>query len=210
METHAENIMVDPVVLPVLARAAASIGVDLETAIEGLTERFRDTEPTDSVSVVNYFKLLHRLANISHDETMAMSSRPLMAGAFHYVLEQACKLSTFEELLHHFARSFNMLHGGTYNHVLYRDDVIVYGIDVNGFPYPFKLSSREKATLLDCILILVHELFEFSVGAKLKSKLCLVRTDNPVRQSAEEFYQLNYWPCKVSCLLYTSPSPRDS
>ena len=200
METIDErrDVLVDPVVLDALARAAGPAGLDFDALGEGLIAHATQENSARSIKLPDYFNLLHRLANVSNDETLAMSDRPLMAGAFHYVLQQSSKLSNFEELLQHFAKSFNLLHGGNYNHVIRRADMVIYRIDVDGFPYPFDLSVCERATLLDCILILVHTLFEICVSSAVSQSLIEVRSTYPVSNADAPPYQLQFWPCRVA------------
>jgi len=192
-----EGITVDPVILPVLKHAAELAQLDFHESASGLLSPDRNGEPNQHLLLTDYFRLLHRLAELTNEETMAMSDRPLMAGAFFYVLQQATKLSNFEALIQHFAHSFNMLHGGNYNHVFYRGDRIVYAIDVEGFPYPFDLSAQEQSTLMDCVLILVHTIFTMCVGQALNKTLREIRTRSHFRKSQTPPYQLGFWPCLV-------------
>lgn len=194
----AHPITIDPVIFPVLARAAELAGVDIEQAAAGLIEPDASGDPRQRLLLADYFRLLHHLAEATNDEILAMSNRPLMPGAFHYVLQQTAKLSNFEALMQHFAHSFNMLHGGTYNHVFFRDDKIVYAIDVKGFPYPFDLSPQERGALIDCVLILVHSIFVMCVGEQVTETLSEIRTGSHFRDTQKPPHQLAFWPCRVT------------
>jgi len=194
----AHPITIDPVIFTVLARAAELAGVDIEQAAAGLIETDASGNPRQRFLLADYFRLLHCLAEATNDEVLAMSNRPLMPGAFHYVLQQTAKLNNFEALMQHFAHSFNMLHGGTYNHVFFRDDKIVYAIDVEGFPYPFDLSPQERGALTDCVLILVHSIFVMCVGEQVTETLSEIRTGSHFRDTQKPPHQLAFWPCRVT------------
>ena len=180
-----------------LSKAAVAAGIDLNSTMEGLLSENTTVCGEQRLRLSDYFILLHRLTRLTNDEALAMSERPLMRGACHYVLQQAASTNTFEELLHHFAKSFNLLHGGTINHVLLRDDKIIYAIDNESFPYPFDVTFQENNALMDCVVILVHCLLSLCVDRKLDDALREVRTRSRFPKSQTPPFQLAFWNTRV-------------
>ena len=170
-----------------LARAAMSSGIDLAVVLREIRRHGTGAnDESDPVAVSDYFRLLGRLADLTSDEIVRMSKRPLLPGAFHFVMSQAAGCNRFDGMLREFANGFNLLHGRVYNHVMTQDDKLIYAIDNTDFPTPFELTASQLHSFLECIVILMHTLFGICAGAEIDSFLLKVTTkrrlgDSPAR-----------------------------
>ena len=186
-----------------LARAASSSGIDLALVLREIRRRQPGQgDETGPVLVSDYFRLLGKLADLTSDETVRMSKRPLLPGAFHYVMSQAAGSNRFESMLRKFANGFNLLHGRVYNHVMTQGDKLIYAIDNKDFPTPFELTAVQLHSFLECIVILMHTLFGICAGADTDSCLRQVTTKRRRRNSRKHagirLNQLAYWGVPIA------------
>ena len=189
---------VDDSLFEPLARAASTSGIDLDAVLREVQRRRtgNDDKPAP-VLVSDYFRLLGKLADLTSEETVRMSRRPLLPGAFHFVMSQAAGSKRFDGMLRKFANGFNLLHGRVYNHVVTQGDKLIYAIDNKDFPTPFELTDRQFHSFLECIVILMHTLFGICAGAEIDSFLLKVTTKRRLRDSRKNagnrLNQLAYW-----------------
>jgi len=117
---------VDDSLFEPLARAASTSGIDLAAVLRDVQSLRpgNDDEPAP-VLVSDYFRLLGKLADLTSEETVRMSRRPLLPGAFHFVMSQAAGSKRFDGMLRKFANGFNLLHGRVYNHVMTQGDRLI-------------------------------------------------------------------------------------
>ena len=152
--------------------------------------------------VSDYFRLLGKLADLTSEETVRMSKRPLLPGAFHFVMSQAAGSKRFEGMLRKFANGFNLLHGRVYNHVMAQGDKLIYAIDNKDFPTPFELTAVQLHSFLECIVILMHTLFGICAGANPDSYLRKVTTKrrrrNARKHAGKRLNQLAYWGVPIA------------
>ena len=186
-----------------LARAAMSSGIDLAVLLREIRRRGTGAnDASEPVTVADYFRLLGRLADLTSDEIVRMSERPLLPGAFHFVMSQAVASNRFDSMLRKFADGFNLLHGRVYNHVVTQGDKLIYAIDNKDFPTPFELTARQFHSFLECIGILMHTLFGICAGANIDSYLCRVTTKrplgNPRERAGNRLDQLAYWGVPIA------------
>ena len=167
-----------------LARAAMSSGIDLAVVLREIRHHGTGAnDESDPVAVSDYFRLLGRLADLTSDEIVRMSKRPLLPGAFHFVMSQAAGCNRFDGMLREFANGFNLLHGRVYNHVMTQGDRLIYAIDNTDFPTPFKLTASQLHSFLECIVILMHTLFGICAGAEIDPFLLKVTTKRHLSDS---------------------------
>ena len=186
-----------------LARAAMSSGIDLAVVLREIRRHGTGaSDASEPVPVSDYFRLLGRLADLTSDEIVRMSERPLLPGAFHFVMSQAVASSRFDGMLREFANGFNLLHGRVYNHVITQGDKLIYAIDNKDFPTPFELTARQFHSFLECIGILMHTLFGICAGADIDSYLCRVTTKRRLskdrRHTGNRLAQLAYWGVPIA------------
>ena len=194
---------VDSSLFEPLARAASSGGIDLAVVLRDIRSRQPgQSEESGPVLVSDYFRLLGKLADLTSEETVRMSKRPLLPGAFHFVMSQAAGSKRFGGMLREFANGFNLLHGRVYNHVMTQGDRLIYAIDNKGFPTPFELTAVQLHSFLECIVILMHTLFGICAGADTDSSLRTVTTKrrrrNARKHAGKRLNQLAYWGVPIA------------
>ena len=194
---------VDDSLFEPLSRAASTSGIDLAAVLREIRRRppGGNGEP-EPVLVSDYFRLLGKLADLSSDETVLMSKRPLLPGAFHFVMSQAAGSKRFDGMLRKIANGFNLLHGRVYNHVMTQGDKLIYAVDNKDFPTPFELTDRQLHSFLECIVILMHTLYGICAGAEIDSYLLKVTTKRRLGKSREHagnrLNQLAYWGVPIA------------
>ena len=194
---------VDDSLFEPLSRAASTSGIDLAAVLREIRRRppGGNGEP-EPVLVSDYFRLLGKLANLTSDETVLMSKRPLLPGAFHFVMSQAAGSKRFDGMLRKIANGFNLLHGRVYNHVMTQGDKLIYAVDNKDFPTPFELTARQLHSFLECIVILMHTLYGICAGAEIDSYLLKVTTKRRLGKSREHagnrLNQLAYWGVPIA------------
>ena len=194
---------VDSSLFEPLARAASSSGIDLAAVLREIRRlQPGQSDEREPVRVSDYFRLLGKLADLTSDETVRMSKRPLLPGAFHFVMSQAAGSKRFEGMLRKFANGFNLLHGRVYNHVMTQGDKLIYAIDNKDFPTPFELTAVQLHSFLECIVILMHTLFGICAGADTDSCLRKVTTKrrrrNARKRAGDGLKQLAYWGVPIA------------
>jgi len=198
-DTH----IIDQSLLAPIKKAVAAAGVDFSSVVASLPTREVSSEDaqvvkeTDKIDLTEYFLLLEKIALLTGDETFNLSKRPLLPGALHFALSQALLLPTFEEAIRAIAKSFNMLHGGNYNHIIYRDDMLIYTVHNDGFPYPFELNTEQSNSLMECILIFMHTMFGLTVNGDHDKHLLKVCTKRNTHATDVIQNQLSYWTVPI-------------
>jgi AraC-like DNA-binding protein len=154
----------------------------------------QDPSRDDSViSLAEWFRLLHRLIELAGEETIALSSRPMMIGTAEFVLSHARQSNSLGEALKLIAQAYNVMHGGVYNIVERREDTISYIIQDEAFPY-----TRPRDDILDfaleSMLILLHatlsELVQRDLSPFLRRVQIRRRAPRGAGASALAFWQV--------------------
>ena len=175
-----------------LSEALNKSGIDFNLLLEPLLVKPPQGGPP-ALMLAGYFRLLERIAEETGDEALNLSSRPLLPGTLQFALSQALAANTLEEAMHKIATSFNLFHGGQYNHVYVRDHCLVYEINIDSFPYPIEVKRPEQDSLLECILVLMHFMFVYLTSETLDDLLVRVRTRRKLDGKPDASSQLGYW-----------------
>jgi len=131
-----------------------------------------------TITLTDYFRILKELSVALHDETLHLSSRHLMPGTTGFIVSNLSSCATLVEAMKLVAKSYNLLHGGTYNRVEERPDALVYVIDDASFPY--QTDNRDYIHLtMECVLIFLHGLLAFISSDDLLALLRKVYTKRP-------------------------------
>ena len=194
--THPAAVMLDQSILKPIERAIREFGIDFDALIDPLLVESPQAGKRD-LPLAGYFLLLERIAQATGDEALGLTERPLLPGALHLALSQVVQAGSLEQAMRNMARSFKLLHGGNYNHVIIRDGCLIYEIDNEGFPYPFELSERDECVLMECILVLMHFLFVCVASERLESLLVRVRTKRTLKRPSAVDNQLSFWSVPV-------------
>lgn len=141
---------------PLLATAAAS-GVDVAPLLAalGLAEPLPDDA---TIPLGDYFRLQADISAALADETMHLSKRQLLPGTTDFVMAQFATVTTLHEAMKVVAQSYNLLHGGEYNAVRRRGDVISFVTDDRRFPFAVEDGSFVQFSI-ECVQIWLHSLF---------------------------------------------------
>lgn len=147
-----------------------------------------------NVSPRNYFRMMRvRVAEIE-DETCALSARPLLLGATNLVGERIREAASLADTMRLSARTFNLLHGGSYNRIEQHEDRILYRIDDAEFPFTFNDGPLMRATVMEGVVIFVHNLLSMWAGCDLTPYLRAVHSRRSRRGPDG---MLGYWSVPV-------------
>ncbi len=141
-----------------LAALATEAGISLPTILAelGLPPDLFAAAPGEDLALADYFRLFDRLAQEVGDETCHLSSRPLVPGSTHFVLSHIAGARNLIEAMRRVAKAYNILHGGSYNHVELREDGLAYIIDDRTFPYATRDDDDYIVFTLECVLVFLH------------------------------------------------------
>ena len=128
-------------------------------------------------------RLIHRVAEATGVETLALSARPMVRGAAELVLFQAASAVTLGEALRRIASSYNVLHGGDFNRVERRAGQMVFSIDDEAFPYTRPRDGLVHFTL-EHALLFVHATACEIAGGDLSGRIRGVATRRPEDEGA--------------------------
>jgi len=146
--------------------------------------------------LTDYFRILKVLTTELHDETVHLSSRHLMPGATGHIVGSLSSCGTLYEAMKTIARSYNMLHGGSYNHVEQRDGCIVYIVDDQHFPY--RLSDKRYIHFtLECVLIFLHCMLVSITSGDLSPKLRKVYTKRHRDSQSSSSRHMEFWTVPI-------------
>ena len=123
-------------------------------------------------------RLIHRVAEATGVETLALSARPMVRGAAELVLSQAASAASLGEALRRIASSYNVLHGGDFNRVERRAGRIVFSIDDEAFPYTRPRDGFVHFAL-EHALLFVHATACEIAGGDLTGRIRSIATRRP-------------------------------
>lgn len=192
-----KQVLLDAALFLPLSKALKLSGIAFDDLVEPLLISTPDGGPL-RLTLAGYFQLLDRITEVTGDEALNLTSRPLLPGALQFALSQALAATTLEDAMRRIAKSFNLLHGGSYNHVYIQDQCLVYEINIDGFPYPIEMTRAEQDSLLECILVLMHFMFIYLTSDVLEDKLVRVRTRRRLNEKPDASSQLGFWKVHVA------------
>jgi AraC-like DNA-binding protein len=140
-------------VAPLLAIARSS-GVDVDALLSGL--RLAWPEADAEMPLGDYFRLQNEISTALRDETMHLSSRQLLPGTTDFVMARLTGATSLLDAMRLLAQSYNLLHGGEYNSVRRRGDVVSFVTDDRRFPYTISDKSEFIQFSQECVQIFVH------------------------------------------------------
>lgn len=108
------------------------------------------------LNLVDFFRIQERLSIEIRDESLLMSTRPLLLGTTDYVLASLQSKETIVDAIKQLATSYNFIHSGQYNRVELRNMHLVYIIDDADFPYAPESDAQQIAFNMENVLIFVH------------------------------------------------------
>lgn len=135
---------------------AAARGVDVTALLRSLHLDPSIFIDDGLMTLGDYFRAQDLVAATLQDETLRMSARQLLPGTTDFVLSHLVGAASLLEAMKTLAQSFNLLHGGEFNSVKRRGDVISFVIDDRLFPYTMKDNPAFLRFSLECIQIFLH------------------------------------------------------
>lgn len=142
-------------VRPLIERAAAA-GVDTQKMLTSLGLQRDAFDADGTIMLGDYFRLQDAAIAALADETLNLSSRQLLPGTTDFVMARLTGARSLHEAMKTLAQSYNLLHGGEYNSVRRKGDVISFVIDDSGFPYTEGASPDYLRFSLECVQIFLH------------------------------------------------------
>ena len=155
---------------PLLAQASAA-DIDVDELLQSLEldPQLSDASKNKTLSLADYYRIQNRLAILFGDETLHLSSRQLLQGSTDFVLQNMDDTKTLYDAMKVIARSYNLLHGGSYNSVVKRRGSVDYLIDDREFTYAPDLALEYQYFSIESTLIFLH---------------CMLMIISPTAQSA--------------------------
>lgn len=140
---------------PLLSHATTS-GVEQRALLSslGLAVDFDDENAV--IALADYYRLQNEISAALKDETLHLSKRQLLPGTTDFVLSHLVGTTSLYEAMKFLARSYNLLHGGEYNSVRRRGDVLSFVIDDRRFPYTVDDNIEFIRFSLECVQIFLH------------------------------------------------------
>lgn len=128
----------------------------------GLDDPLFDDGNTSAIRLADYFRLRERIALALGNETVHLSSRPLIVGTSDLVHERLGGTGTVREMLETLAQSYNVVHGGDFNRVRLARSEIIYIVDDRNFQYAISRDDPFILFSLESLLVYVHLLVQSS------------------------------------------------
>ncbi|MDZ7628005.1 MAG: AraC family transcriptional regulator ligand-binding domain-containing protein [Parvularculaceae bacterium] len=135
---------------------ARNRGADIAALLSALRLDPAIFESDGLMPLGDYFRAQDLIAAALQDETMRMSERQLLPGTTDFVLSHLAGAASLNDAMKTLARSFNLLHGGEFNRVRRKGDVISFVIDDRLFPYTTKDNPAFLRLSLECVQIFLH------------------------------------------------------
>ena len=166
---------------------ALSRGLDLSVDLNNL--------PAEGIiSLADYYRIQNRMMILIGDETLHMSARQLLPGSTDFVLRNVSECKNLVDVMQIIAKTYNLLHGGEYNAVMRKGDVIDYLVNDQNFPYTEKSSAEYICFSIECILIFLHcMLMTVSNRADTSVKSLNIRRPWP----GSDCGHLGYWDAPI-------------
>ncbi len=141
-----------------LGRLAEQAGLDFSALLKrhGVAPVALNPAVGQRIALTDYYRLLQVLSVQLQDETCHLSSRPLIPGTSHFIWSHVIGAENLSQAMQRVASAYNLLHGGSYNHVEYDAGSLRYLIDDRCFPYAASNDQENIVFSLECVLIFLH------------------------------------------------------
>ncbi|MEM9839544.1 MAG: helix-turn-helix domain-containing protein [Pseudomonadota bacterium] len=194
MDNTAEEPFVPPSALSALRARAVGAGLSVDRMAGDLGLDLNGWEHTGRLPLAHFLRLQTRLTTLVDDETGRRSKRPLLTGSTELALSRLPSRGSLVHAMDTVARSYNLLHGGSFNSVEDRVDVVGFFIDDSTFPYAVS-DDEEILFTMETTLLFVHALLRLivpSVAAGGWRGVELKRPESPSRVPFETHVETRY------------------
>lgn len=139
----------------------------------------------------DYFRMLRWLTETTGDETCAASSRKLLSGTTHFLLESLPPRASLFDMLGALARGYNLAHAGPFNRVVREGDEVGYVIDDRQFPYALNDKPEWNYLWIESILVSLHILLVEMTDGVLRDRVARLASRRPCGLAPSPFLQ--FW-----------------
>lgn len=193
---HAGNrVVLRGAALAPLIQSAEARGVDVDGLLASVGVARVQFEGEGEVALGDYFRLQHQISALVEDETLQLSKRQLLPGSTDFALSQLAHAVSLVDAMRILARSYNILHGGEYNSVQRKGDIVRFVIDDRKFPYAADGADAFIRVSLECIQIFVHCILATLAREQADSALRRVLVRRPMRD--DDATHLMFWRAPV-------------
>jgi AraC-like DNA-binding protein len=152
-------------------------------------------DPDAPILLADYYRIQHQISAALEDETCKLSTRQLLPGTTDFILSHVAGVQSLLEAMKIIARSYNLVHGGEFNAVRARGDVVSFIIDDRGFPYAIRDNPDYIAFSLECVQIFLHCMLRIIAPEIVDRALRKVSVTRARREAGSE--HLACWPAPV-------------
>lgn len=121
-------------------------------------------DPNALIDMDDCWRIIIANQNAIDEESHLISSRPLKRGTTRFVLSSLYHCKTLEEGLTQLAQSYNIIHGGDYNFVRRRGNILSYLVKDQGFHY----LGKPNPLAIEFALLKIHCAVCYLAGKPLK------------------------------------------
>jgi AraC-like DNA-binding protein len=140
---------------PLLAMARAN-GVDVAVMLARARIAVDVGHDGSLITLAEYHRLQNEVSAALKDETLHLSKRQLLPGTRDFALGNLVGATSLYEAMRLLARTYNLLHGGEYNSVRRRGDMVCFVIDDRRFPYVVEDNADFIQFSVECVQIFLH------------------------------------------------------
>lgn len=181
--------------MALLVDTAAMAGVDTDALFRSLKMPPLSTDAQATMPLGDYFRLQNEISAALKDETLHLSTRQLLPGTTDYVLSHLVGVKSLFEAMKILAQSYNLLHGGQYNSVRRKGDIISFVIDDRRFPYTQTDNQTFLRFSLECVQIILHCMLASVSRPHAQAGLRRVSVTRDER--ATEAIHLDFWRAPI-------------
>lgn len=180
-----------------LAAAAEASGVQLPSVFArvGWKSDMLDQPDDTLLPLAQYFRFWEHALHAAQDETMGVSRRPLRPGTTHFVLSHVVGKNNLFDAMKEIAKAYNILHGGSYNHVELTRDRLSYIIDDREFPYASRENMQFIYFAMECVLIFLHSILVLISSERVHASLLKLHLTR--ERSQNRGRHLDFWGAPI-------------
>lgn len=188
-------------VRPLIERVDAA-GANTDALLKSLGLSRSNFEADGTIMLGDYFRLQDAAIAALSDETLNLSSRQLLPGTTNFVMAQLTGARSLFDAMKTLAQSYNLLHGGDYNSVRRRGDVISVVVDDRNFPYNASATPDYLRFSLECVQIFVHCML--AVVSRPHAQAGLRRIAVTRTERSAQSIHLDFWraPVRLGAAVY--------
>ncbi|MCB2097915.1 MAG: helix-turn-helix domain-containing protein [Parvularculaceae bacterium] len=201
--TQSVSVVASTAQIMPLVRMAAASGVNVDDVMRSVGLSVARLETERRIELADYFRLQHQISAALDDETLHLSSRQLLPGTTDFVMERLRNATTLHDAMKILAQSYNLLHGGEFNSVRRRGDLMSLIIDDRRFPYASTDNPEFLRFSLECVQIFVHCML--AIVSRPHAQAGLRRLQVTRAGRSDESAHLDFWrtPIRFGAPVYS-------